>query len=156
VTAPDCSNIVYNPVETGNTQKGIAYPISAEHALKALLEAWNYRKHDSAELAEVGVKLGEFIRGKPYSRVYILNILNGKGAGEELRTGILSLLAIVDGARVEQVKTHPVECLTEHNVHPGALILTDSRLCRCGLHFIPRAWNQRWHSKDCPARKETR
>jgi hypothetical protein len=143
-------------MQTGTTvQKLDFYPLDA--ILRDLVIAWGYdanNLHD-AEKTEIGKNIARFMgKQEPYGRSYITNILAGRCDSKPIRAALMALLAVADGARVEQVRTHPVECLTEFNVHPGALILIDSRLCRCGLHFIPRAWNQRWHSKDCPARKD--
>jgi hypothetical protein len=126
------------------------YPLDA--LLRDLIIAWGYdvnNLHDK-EKTEIGKYISQFMGNKePYGRSYITNILAGRCDSKPIRDAIMALLAVADGARVEQVRTHPVSCLTEHNVHDGALILRDSVLCKCGLHFVPRAWNQVWHSQDC-------
>lgn len=117
-----------------------------------LVTAWGYNpmRLSDAEKREIGANLARFMGLEtPYSRSYVSNILAGRTGGQAVRAAIMNLLAIADGARVEQIKTHQVSVLTEKNVHPGALVLVDSRLCKCGLHFVPKSWNQVWHSKEC-------
>lgn len=43
----------------------------------------------------------------------------------------------------------PVKLIAVGNVHPGSLVLGDSRKCWCGIWFIGRTWNQKYHSKEC-------
>ena len=150
-----CSNTVQTIVAERETSKSsqsssaFVFPDTAA-SMRDLIEAWGYSEPLNSKVqTEIGERLGMFLRGKPYSRSYVVNILAGRPLGEEVRVGILNLLAIADGARVEQVKARPVQCITECNVHPGAFILASSRLCKCGVHFVPRAWNQLWHSQEC-------
>jgi hypothetical protein len=125
---------------------------TTEALLRDLASAWGYDPMalTDAQKREIGANIARFMgRAEPLSRSYVTNMLAGRTGSEAIRTAVMGLLAVADGARVEQVKTHPVQCLTEHNVHAGALILTDSRLCVCGLSFIPRCWNQKYHAAEC-------
>lgn len=120
--------------------------------MRELVSAWGYDPMalKDADKRQIGADLARFMgKDQPYSRSYVCNILAGRTGGDAVRSAIMQLLAVADGARVEQVTTHPVECLTECNVHAGALVLVDSRLCKCGMHFVPRSWNQVWHSREC-------
>jgi hypothetical protein len=117
-----------------------------------LINAWGYNalRLSDAEKREIGANLARFMGlEKPYDRSYISNILAGRTGSKAVRSAIMNLLAVADGARVEQVKTHAVNVLTECNVHTGSLVLVDSRLCVCGMHFVPKSWNQKFHAKEC-------
>lgn len=120
--------------------------------LRELISAWGYGQDLSDEQKRaIGKSIAEFIgREKYYSREYITNILAGRVDSEAFRKAVMQLLTIASGeARAEQVKGKQVEVIALGKVHPGALVLGDSIQCICGLHFIPKTWNQTSHNKAC-------
>lgn len=90
---------------------------------------------------------------------YLRNILNGKiDASRILLDAIMRLGALVDGAPKDLARSTRVTVNAIGTVKPGALILADSRPCICGIDFVPRSWNQKYHSVECKkaARRLTR
>jgi hypothetical protein len=137
---------------TSIMQKSIVDLPDAVSIFRELLEVWGYNRYTltDADKRKIGADLARFIgRTKPYSREYITNILAGRHVGETVRVAILNLLAVADGAKIEQVKSQTVSVQAMGEVHPGSLILSNSRQCVCGLWFVPRVPNQKYHTSSC-------
>lgn len=133
-------------------QKSIVDLPDAVSIFRELLEVWGYNRYalTDADRRKIGADLARFVgRSKPYSREYISNILAGRHVGDKIRVAIWNLLMIADGLQIEQVKSQTVSVQAMGDVHPGSLILSGSVLCPCGIWFVPRVPNQKYHTPAC-------
>ena len=74
---------------------------------------------------------------------YIRNIWAGDMLpGKRLERAILRMAN--DGTIVKSVKVS-----SAHEIPDGTIILADARKCPCGAWFIPRTWNQKYHTVEC-------
>lgn len=121
--------------------------------------------HDPAsirvdDLQAVADRLSELARRDPaWGWRYLRNVLNRRmDASRKLIDAVMRLGALVDGAPRDLARSERVTVQALGKVKPGALVLADSQPCICGIEFVPAAWNQKYHSKECKklARKNRR
>lgn len=91
---------------------------------------------------------------------YLRNVLNQKiDASAALTRAIYALGATTDGLPAIVASAQQVTVLVVGRVHPGALVLADSRKCArpgCPIHFIPRSARQRYCTIECRTKDRKR
>ena len=101
----------------------------------------------------VGRRLADAIdRREPYTGYYLRGIIQGKfRLTQPLALAMKMLEAQLDGGGLPDGATTgvAVRVLPGKFIEPGALCLAGSRVCICGISFIPAARNQVYHSKAC-------
>ncbi len=104
------------------------------------------------DLQEVANRLSRMANKEPaWGRKYIRNVIDRKlEPGRNLVDAAMRLKAVLDGTPVDIAKSDQVAVHSLGNVRPGSLILSDSKPCAgCGINFVPRVTNQRYHSDGC-------
>jgi hypothetical protein len=104
---------------------------------------------NKTRLQEVADRLGEVAGHSGWGYKYLDNILRGRlDASKKLTDAILRLGALLDGSI--QAEYHRVNVLSQHDIPPDTLILSEARRCiGCGAWFIPRSGNQMRHTRNC-------
>jgi hypothetical protein len=108
-------------------------------------------------LEDVAGRLSAIAGKSPmWSWRYLRNIINHKlEPGKPIVEAALRLEIALKGIQVDIAKSDRIDVHAMGNVRPGSLILADSKPCAgCGLNYVPRVSNQRFHSDAC--RKEYR
>jgi hypothetical protein len=98
--------------------------------------------------------IGRAARGKPYTGGYVKNLLLGRQkftstfmrGVEEVNLSLNGELQKLRSVNVGEVTVRVVDGL---HVEKGSLILVDSKICICGISFVPSVYNQDYHSPDC-------
>ena len=140
--------------------------LSEQNIQQALCELIRAFGHDpnlitGANLQEIADRLSEFVaREKPWGWKYLANVIHGSQmASSKLGDAILRLGATFDGLPAEIASAHQVQIMATVEVHPGSLLTIASRRCKnpaCPIHFIPRSWNQKYHSAECRGKDKVR
>lgn len=84
---------------------------------------------------------------------YLHQVMGGSMKPSKIMvSAIMALGASTDGLPADLAITHSVQIITAGNIRPGTLIYGDSKPCGnpgCPVWFIPKTWNQEYHSKAC-------
>jgi hypothetical protein len=159
-------NHVRTVLETSRRKNVDIYGLSATNVAEMLRGLITEMGHQpdlmSVEtMTDIANRLSEVAQQEPaWGWRYVRNVLNHKiEASAKMSAAIMKLGALVDGVPQQQVDIFKVQALSIHSLHNGVMILADERQCSyvaCGLWFIPRAWNQAYHSHECrtAARKQ--
>jgi hypothetical protein len=143
-------------ITTIHTQTAIAL-LKGVSELRELLRTMGHEPdlintHQLQEIAEI---LSALAGKQPaWGWKYLNQVLHNKlAASQQLITAIHQQGMLSDGVNATLATSTKLIAYAPSGVtvHPGSLILTDSRQCPCGLWFIPRAWNQNYHSHECRA-----
>lgn len=153
------SNHVRTMLENLRPDKPMDKTFSASNAPQILSQLIAELGHDPDiitvdSLEEIAVRLSQIARKDPaWGWRYLRNVLNKKlDASQKLIRAMLALGATIDGTPSDLAGARSVSVMVLGNVKPGALILADSRVCAdpgCGIHFVPRSPQQRYHSARC-------
>ena len=104
------------------------------------------------EYAVVGQRMAWTLgREKPYTASYMRNLLLGlQPMTPRMAEGAKALTKVLNSRLAENYVTVVRVCLPAGvDVEENALVLSSAVRCPCGLHFVPRVPNQRYHSRLC-------
>lgn len=125
------------------------YQLSPRNRLRSLFEESNLSL-STRDVERVGRRLANVIgRGKPFSRRYLISILNGTlVASKSLDNAIDALLAETDGANPYLVTSATSSVYHDKNRDlEGAYVMSDAKVCEnCIMVFVPNVP----HRKFCP------
>lgn len=152
-------NHVRSGLGTSQPDHPMTKTFDASYAPQMLAQLIVESGHDPAiisveDLQEIASRLSEFARKDPaWGWRYLRNVLNRKiDASRALINAIVALGATNDGTPEELARARSVTVMVIGDVKPGALVLADSRACAfpgCGIHFVPRSPQQRYHAPRC-------
>lgn len=142
--------------DTHDTQLWILTDNTVIEALKDIIQHLGYdfilltvpAKKDIAE------RLSALVGKEPaWSDAYVTNVLaHTLAPSRKFRDAVMRLAALIDGAPLAQVQSHPVQVQALGEVRPGSLVYGNSRRCAnpgCPVWFVPRAWNQTVCGDEC-------
>jgi hypothetical protein len=136
------------------------YDDQLRDALKDIFQHYGYdltaMPADSLTAAktDIATRLSEVARhDPPWGWRYVHNFMaENIQAGQEFKAAIIGLAAMIDGMPMQLIQGRTIQITALGNVRPGALVYGDSRKCAniaCPVHFVPRAWNQKFCSPEC-------
>lgn len=107
-----------------------------------------------AALQDIAIRLSHMAgKDKPWTWRYLRNILNQKlEPSARLVDAIQRMGAVEDGLAVDIASANRIYVMAAGHIHPGSLILADSRICanpECSIWFVPRTPNQKYHAASC-------
>ncbi len=143
-------------LESARHVRPIYLPYKPSEALSEVIRGSGY---DPAlisveDLQRIANRLSAVVKREPaWGWRYLRNVLNGKmEASKKLADAVMRLGALIDGTPDLPATAERVSVLASGKVRPGALVLANSQSCAnpgCGIEFVPRTPNQRFHSAAC-------
>ncbi len=125
------------------------------HDLKLVYEALygplNGAGPDKAHCRDLARRL-RVIAGTRWSDRYVANILRGnQPLRPKLAEAARKLGQVIDGQHPLLVQSYRVEVRALGHIAPGAVILSNSQPCTCGLEFVPNvSWRKKCFSCSPP------